>query len=283
MDSLISTQALADQLDADDLVVLDASGHLPAANRNASEEFATGHIPGARFFDLTRLVDKTSPVPSAHPRPGQLTELLAECGVTQASRVVIYDARALRTSARAWFLLHAHGFENAAILDGGLAKWKAEGCAMESGVPEVAKAEPLALKSPSRFRYKSDMLANLDSGVSQVLDARDNGRFSGSVVDTVHDMPSGHIPNSCNLPFGSVFADNGTYKTSSQLEELFKASGTTLDSPVITTCGSGVTACVLLFALHLTGRNDTALYDGSWLDWGSDPDTPKATSVLAAS
>ncbi|MEP2737093.1 MAG: sulfurtransferase [Erythrobacter sp.] len=277
MDSLVTTEWLADQLGSDDLIVLDASVHLPAAKRNAAEEFAAGHIAGARFFDLTQLVDKTSNVPSAHPRPEQLVDLLAKCGVTADTRIVIYDDSMMRTAARAWFLLRAHGIENTAILDGGLAKWKSEERALESGTPNIAPAAPMTLSAPERIRYKADMRANLDSEAEQVLDARDNGRFSGSVVDTVHNMPSGHIPGSCNLPFGTLFAEDGTYKSVSELEAVFIAAGITADRPVTTTCGSGVTASVLLFALNLIGREDTALYDGSWSDWGSDPDTPKAS------
>lgn len=277
MDSLVSTQWLADGLGGDDLVVLDASLHLPAAGRNAAEEFEASHIPGARFFDLSQLVDKTSAVPSAHPRPEQLAEMLAQCGVGTDTRIIIYDDAMLRTSARAWFLLRAHGIQNPAILDGGLAKWKAEGRALETGTPQLAPAPSMSLPAPSLIRYKADMLANLDSAAEQVLDARDNGRFSGSVVDTVHNMPSGHIPGSCNLPFGTLFAEDGTYKSSDALKAAFADAGITADQPITTTCGSGITASVLLFALHLTGRDDTALYDGSWSEWGSDPDTPKAS------
>lgn len=277
MDSLVSTQWLADELAADDLVVLDASLHLPAADRNAAEEFEAGHIPGARFFDLAGLVDTTSAVPSAHPRPEQLAEMLAQRGISADTLIVIYDDSMLRTSARAWFLLRAHGIKSTAILDGGLAKWKAEDRALESGKQQVTPVPAVSVAAPSRIRYKADMLANIESAAEQVLDARDNGRFSGSVVDTVHNMPSGHIPGSCNLPFGTMFAEGGTYKSPDALEAAFDEAGIAKDLPITTTCGSGVTASVLLFALHLTGRDDTALYDGSWSEWGSDPDTPKAS------
>jgi len=279
LDSLLSTQSLADQLSAQDLVVLDATRHLPAANRNAADEFAAAHIPGACFFDLAALVDETSDVPQAYPRPDQLADMLAKCGVSAGSRIVVYDDSAVKTSARAWWLLRAHGVDNVAILDGGLAKWRAEGHPLESGQPTIARAEPMALRPTNRMRGKAEMLDNIASKNEQVLDARDAGRFSGSHVDTVHNMPSGHIPGSCNLPFPTLFDEDGTYKDPEGLSAIIAASGITADKPIATTCGSGITACTLLFALHLTGRDDTALYDGSWLEWGNDPSAPKAVSA----
>jgi thiosulfate/3-mercaptopyruvate sulfurtransferase len=278
MQSLVSSDWLADELAADDLVVLDATLHLPAAKRDARGEYLGNHIPGARFFDLTALVDETSDVPQALPRPDQLAEVLAQCGADKASRIVIYDDSAVKTAARAWFLLSAHGLEHVAILDGGIAKWRAEGKPLESGESAFPAAPVMSLPTPTRIRFKADMLANIDSGAEQVLDARDEGRFSGAFVDHVHNMPSGHIPGSCNLPFPELFNDDGTYKAAAEVEKSLAAAGVNAHTPVTTTCGSGVTACVLLFALHLTGRDDTALYDGSWLDWGSDPDTAKAVA-----
>lgn len=280
MDSLVSTQWLADHLGDADLIILDASRHLPAAERDAKAEFAQAHIPGARFFDLAALVDDTSDVPQALPRPEQLAMELARCGAGPQSRIVFYDDSAVKTSARAWFLCRAHGLTNVAILDGGLAKWKAEGRALESGEAKVQRAQAFSLPSPDRIRFKSDMLANIESCDAQVLDARDKGRFSGTTIDDVHGQPTGHIPGSCNLPFGQLFREDGTFKPADELRNAFADAGIDADQPVVTTCGSGVTACVLLFALHLAGRDDTALYDGSWLDWGSDPHTPKATVSL---
>ena len=277
MDSLVSTEWLADQLGAEGLVVLDASRHLPGAERDAAAEFAGQHIPGARFFDLTQLIDETSDVPQAMPRPEQLAAALAACGADKTSRIVFYDDSAVKTAARAWFLCQAHGLRNIAILDGGFAKWKAEGRALESGKPDIAPKEQFLLAAPGRIRFKTDLLANIQSKTAQVLDARDAGRFSGKTKDHVHGQPTGHIPGSCNLHFPMLFNEDGTYKSRDELQNLLSEAGIAPDKPVITTCGSGVTACVLLFALHLTGRDDTALYDGSWLDWGSDPDTPNAT------
>ncbi len=276
MQSLVSTEWLAAALDQPNLVVLDASAHLPGAERDAAAEFAQSHIPGAGFFDLGALVDETSPVPMACPGPQQLSDLLAELGVSQDDRIVFYCDSAVKTSARAWFLCRENGLHNVAILDGGLAKWKAEGRPVESDQSDVTRATPMSLHSQSRIRFKADMLANIERASEQVLDARDEGRFSGTTVDSVHGQPTGHIPGSLNLPFQQLFADDGTYRQPDELRDLFTETGIDLNRPVTTTCGSGVTASALLFAMHLIGKDDTALYDGSWLDWGSDPDTPKA-------
>ena len=280
MDSLVSTQWLADALGAPDLVVIDATKHLPGAERDGHAEYLDGHIPGARYLDLATLVDCTSSVPAALPRPAQLAEALASLGVTPDLRIVCYDDSAVKTSARAWYLLRAHGIGQVAILDGGIARWKAEERALESGETKIGPASAFTLPDPHSIRLKSDMLANLDSCAEQVLDARDAGRFAGKIEDTLHNLPSGHIPGSCNLPFFSLYQEDGTFKSRDELRAHFERSGIDLSKPVTTTCGSGVTACVLLFALHLIGHDDTALYDGSWLDWGGDPDTPKATVSL---
>lgn len=280
MDSLVSTQWLAGRLGSEGLVVLDATRHLPAAGRDAAAEFEARHIPGARFFDLAKLVDETSDVPQAMPRPEQLAAELARCGAGPGSRIVFYDDSAVKTAARAWFLCRAHGIENVAILDGGLAKWRDDGHPLESGPAAVARAAAFSLPAPRGIRYKAQLLANLDSAEEQVIDARDEGRFSGTTRDSVHGLPTGHIPGSCNLPFGRLFRPDGTFRPPDELRAAFAQSGIEPGRCVVATCGSGVTACVLLFALHLCGQDDTALYDGSWLDWASDPHTPKATVSL---
>ncbi|MEP5937211.1 MAG: sulfurtransferase [Erythrobacter sp.] len=278
MNDLISIEWLAANLHLPDLVILDASKHLPGAERDAAAEFTTAHIPGARYFDLGRLVDETSAVPMACPRTDQLVTLLQELGVSSTDHIIFYDDSAVKTSARAWFLCRENGFASVSILDGGLAKWKAEGHPLESGDAALKPSQPISLSTQGRIRMKADMLANIDSKAEQILDARDQGRFSGTTQDTVHNLPSGHIPGSHNLPFTRLFADDGTYKSPEQLRGLFRDTGIDLDGPVTTTCGSGVTASVLLFALHLIGKQDTALYDGSWLEWAGDAATPKAVS-----
>jgi len=276
MQSLVSPEWLAAALDQPNLIVLDATRHLPGANRDAAAEFADSHIRGARYFDLAQLVDETSSVPMACPRPEQLSELLAQSGVSQDDTIIFYCDSAVKTSARAWFLCRENGLRNVAILDGGLAKWKADGHPMESGEPKVTPTTPMDLSSQGRIRFKQDMLANIEQATEQVLDARDQGRFAGNTVDNVHGQPTGHIPGSLNLPFPQLFQPDGTYRSTDDLRDIFAKAGIDLEMPVTTTCGSGVTASALLFAMHMIGKDDTALYDGSWLDWGSDPTTPNA-------
>ena len=273
--SLVSTDWLADNLDAPGLAVLDASYHLPSAARDAGAEFAAGHIPGARFLGLASLFDAGSSVPYAFPNPDQLAARLGLLGVRGEDAIILYDDSAIRTSARAWFVLTAMGWDNVAILDGGLGKWRAEGRALTSGAEHGATIAPVHLAPPRRVRSKADMLANIASGREQVLDARGADRVYGTGIDPVHGGPNGRIPGALNLPFGGVLNADGTYTSPDAIRAALTAAGIDLDQPVTTTCGSGVTASVLMFAMHLIGKHDTALYDGSWSEWGADPDTPK--------
>lgn len=276
--SLVSTQWLSERLSDPSIAVLDASKHLPAAKREPRAEFGEGHIPGARFLDLASLKDTGSSVPDAIPTHVQLMERMAQLGVAPDQTVILYDDSAVKTSARAWVTFKAYGWEKVAILDGGLAKWRSENRPLETGLRE-AEREPLkevAALAPIRIRSKVEMLANIDSQAEQLLDARAADRVFGDGVDPVHGGPNGRIPGGLNLPFGQVFGPHGTFKSPCELRAAFEAAGIDWQRPVVTTCGSGVTASVLLFAMHLAGKDDTALYDGSWSEWAADPDTPKA-------
>jgi thiosulfate/3-mercaptopyruvate sulfurtransferase len=281
MDSLVSTEWLAQHLGEAGLVVLDASAHLPDAKRDPRAEFEAGHIPGTRFLDLPTLVDPDSPVPSAVPTAAQFTERMQALGVNHGDRVVIYDDSAVKTSARAWFIARMHGIKDMAILDGGLGKWRAEGRPLESGVGEAARGNFTASRGRGTVRFKSDMLVNLGTPREQVLDARGRARFSGEEADFRPNIASGHIPGSCNLPYNLLFQHDGTFCRPANLKRAFEQAGVDLHQPVVTTCGGGVTAAVLLFALHLLGKDDVALYDGSWSEWGADPATPKELGAAA--
>lgn len=271
MDKLVSTDWLAARLGADDLVVLDASMHLPDTGRDAKAEFDAGHIPGARFLDLESFVDGASDVPKAIPTADQFAERMSSLGIGPGSRIILYDNSDIRTSARAWFILDHYGEEDVAILDGGLGKWRAEDRRLSQR--EVAHAPRPRGKSEEQreVRTKAEMLDNCSSRYAQVIDARDTARFIGEDGSG----SEGHIPGARNLHFARLLEENGEYKTPDAIRAEFEAAGVDLDRPIITSCNSGMTASVLLFGLALIGKNDAALYDGSWLEWGADSSTPK--------
>lgn len=271
MDSLVSTQWLADQLGADDLVVLDASLHLPDSPRNAAADFAAGHIPGACFLDLASFSDSGSQVPKAVPTAAQFAGRLGQLGIAPGSRVVLYDDSPIRSAARAWFIFRLYGFAQVAILDGGLARWKAEGRDIAEGrasCDESVYAEP---EAADIVRTKAAMLANCDTRSAQVVDARDAARFAG----TEGSGSAGHIPGAANVHFTRLFDEDGLYLPPDAIAAVFAEEGVVLDRPIVTSCNSGMTACVLAFALDRAGAGDVAVYDGSWMEWGDDDATPK--------
>jgi thiosulfate/3-mercaptopyruvate sulfurtransferase len=280
MDELVTTQWLAAHLGGPGLVVLDATSHVLDPSRDARAEFVSGHIPGARFLDLASLADRDSPVPAALPTAAQFAERMKSLGVGTGDRIVLYDDTPAHTSARAWFIARQHS-ARVAILDGGLGKWRSEGRPLEAGEATAAPGGFAARAGSGTVRSKAEMLTNLARGAEQVLDARGAGRFSGTEPEPRPGMASGHIPGSLNLPYGQVLSPDGTFKDAAGLRAAFESAGIDLARPVVTTCGSGVTAAVLLFALHLLGKQDVALYDGSWSEWGADPATPKETAVPA--
>ncbi len=277
MDSLVSTAWLAEHLHEDDLIVLDASKHLPATGRDAGNEFLAAHIPGARFLNLADFADSASSVGKTLPGPMHAAARFGALGLAAGSRVVLYDDSEIRTSARAWFILRGYGFDQVAILDGGLAKWRAEGRPLARGKASVRKGRFSPVDFRGQVRAKAQMLANIASGDEQVVDARDAARFEGASIDFVHGLPGGHIPGARNLFFRDLYHADGTFKDGNHLRAAFERAGIDLARPIVATCGSGVTASVLLFALHRLGIEQAALYDGSWSEWGADPATPKET------
>lgn len=278
MESLVSTEWLAEEIGSSDLRIVDASSHLPITNRDARAEYAAAHIPGAVFMDLAGLVDPESEVPAALPTAEMFASRMQKLGLGDGSRIVLYDDSDVRTAGRAWYMFKLFGAQNVAILDGGLAKWRTEGRPLESGTQTLKTRHYTAWREPGKVRSKADMLANLDSRAEQVVDARDEGRFVGTVPDFRPGVPSGHIPGSVNLPFYELYNADGTFKNKAGIRKAFEDAGVDLSRPVTTTCGGGVTAAVLCFALHLLGKDDdVSLYDGSWSEWAVDPDTPKET------
>lgn len=279
MDSLVTTEWLAKELGASDLRVVDATRFMGGAERDARAEYEAGHIPGAVFMDLADLVDPSDPIDNMAPKAEKFASRMASLGLGDGSRIVLYDDSPLASAARAWWLLKLFGAHDVALLDGGLAKWKAEGRPLEMGNHTLRHRHFTVWRDANVVRTKDQVLANLDSKAEQVLDARPAKRFTGEERDPRPGMAPGHIPGSANLPFSTLFNADGTWKQGDELRAAFIGAGIDMDRPVITTCGSGMTASALAFAAHLLGKDDVALYDGSWTEWGADPATPKATGA----
>lgn len=275
MDSLVSTQWLADEMGAADLRILDASWMLPELKRDPRAEYAEAHIPGAVYMNLGELADTSSPLPNMLPTPEKFASRMRALGVGEGDRIVVYDNSPHHTAARAWWMLRLFGARSVAILDGGLARWRAEGRAVEAGIEAPLPRPFIGQGNFSGVRTLDQIRAMLGSDEEQLLDARSATRFAGSEPETRPGLVPGHIPGSRNLPYGQMFVEGGLWKRGDSLAATFTGAGIDLSRPVVTTCGSGITAAVLLFGLHLLGK-DAALYDGSWSEWGGDPTTPKA-------
>ena len=279
MDSLVSTEWLANEMGASDLRIVDCTKHLPGTGRDPLAEYEAGHIPGAVFMDLADLTDASNPVENMLPPAEKFASRMQSLGLGDGSRIVLYDDSAVKTSARAWFMLKMFGAHDVALLDGGIAKWKAEGRPLAQGKDQLRHRHFTAWQDGSNVRTKADVLANLHSKAEQVVDARGAARWSGADPDPRPGIAAGHIPGSLNVPFTALYNPDGTFKDPAGIKAAFEDAGVDLAQPVVTSCGSGVTASVLLFGLHLLGKDDTALYDGSWSEWGADVDTPKATAA----
>ncbi|QDZ06674.1 sulfurtransferase [Sphingomonas panacisoli] len=281
MDALVTTEWLAGELGAADLRVIDATyfGSVPGSpRRDARVEYDAAHIPGAVFLDLETLADRATDLPSMLPPAEQFAERLGSLGVGDGDRIVLYDVSHYHTATRAWWMLRTMGARDVAILDGGLAKWRAEGRPIATGTEHSVPRSLTARRDPHGVRTLDQMKANVAGGTEQMLDARSPARFSGAESDPRPGTGSGHIPGSKNLPYGRLLNPDGTWKRGDTLKAEFDATGIDLARPLVTTCGSGITAAVLAFGAHLLG-NDAAIYDGSWSEWGSDPSTPKATTA----
>jgi thiosulfate/3-mercaptopyruvate sulfurtransferase len=279
MDPLVSTDWLGSELGARDLKVLDATLFLPGDARDARAEYEAGHIPGAAFLDLEEVSDPSSPLPHMLPPDHVFASRMRALGVSDGQRIVVYDNSPLHSAARAWWMLRLFGARRVAILDGGLARWKAEGRALESGLPKPEPGHLTPLPDRSGVADKAFVSSLLGSSEWEIVDARGPGRFTGEEAEPRPGMASGHIPGSKNLPQGKLFNHDNSWKRGAALRAAFEEAGVDLSKPMLTACGSGVTACVLLFGAHLLGKEDAKLYDGSWSEWGTDPATPKETGA----
>lgn len=273
MDALVSTDWLQQHLGEPDLVAVDASWHMPASGRGGRDEYLAAHIPGARFLDIDALSDRTNPAPHMLPGAADFGRAMEELGVGRNDRVVVYDNSPVRTAARGWFMLRHFGAERVAILDGGFQRWSAEGRPVESGEPPRRTARFDAAERRSEVVAKAQLLHGSDS---QLLDARSRPRFEGSEADPRPGVAPGHIPGARNLPFSSLYREDGRMKSTDELQRLFAEAGVDPMQPFVASCGSGVTANSLIFAAQLLGNSRARLYDGSWSEWSADPATPKA-------
>jgi thiosulfate/3-mercaptopyruvate sulfurtransferase len=272
MDDLVSTAWLAANLGAADLVVVDASWHMPSTGRSGRHEYLAAHIPGARFLDIDAVADRDNPAPHMLPSAAQFGRAMEEFGVGRDDRIIVYDNSPTRTAARGWFMLRHFGAERVAILDGGFQKWLAEGRPTESGEAAPRKARFDAIERVGEVVSLNEVRSGL--GVP-LVDARGRARFEGSEPDPRPGVAAGHIPGARNLPYSDLYNPDGTMKSADEIRRLFVAAGADPEKPFVASCGSGVTANSLIFAARLLGNRDTRLYDGSWSEWGADPATPK--------
>lgn len=278
-DSLVSTEWLDSHLSAPDIRVVDGSWYLPQDHRHPKAEYAEVHIPGARFFDIDEVCDTDSILPHMLPSAEKFASRTRRLGLGDGNRIVVYDGAGCMTSARVWWMFRIFGHRDTVLLDGGLPKWRREGRPLEDIPPAHGERHFSARLDTTMMRTLDQMLANLESGREQVADARSPGRYSGSEPEPRPGVRGGHIPGGVNVPYRSLLdPDHGTFLPPDKLRRVFEEAGVDLSRPIVTTCGSGITAAVLTFALHLLGHRNTALYDGSWSEWGSLPETPVATT-----
>ncbi|SNT61182.1 thiosulfate/3-mercaptopyruvate sulfurtransferase [Tardiphaga sp. OK246] len=277
-DPLVSTEWLAAHLGDPKVKVIDASFKMPGVLPLPVDDYLAAHIPGAVFFDVDAVSDHSVSLPHMYPDADQFARDVAALGISSDDTVVAYDAGGWVAAPRAWWMFLSYGHANVKVLDGGLKKWKAEGRAIETGKSSPKPGTFSAALDKSYIRSKAQIVANLDSRKEQLIDARAANRFEGSVPEPRAGIRSGHIPASRNLPYNLLFdAATGAMKPLEELRQAFTGTGLDLDKPIITTCGSGVSAAVLTLALYRLGVRGSALYDGSWSEWGQPDGPPVAT------
>ncbi|GGI98139.1 sulfurtransferase [Neoroseomonas lacus] len=276
MESLVSTEWLAGELGKPDLVVFDCSTFLPGEPGNKHDAFRAAHIPGARLFDIDKIADDETDLPHMVPTPAKFARLIGALGVSNDTRVVFYDQHGLRSSPRGWWMMRLFGHDKVAVLDGGLPAWKKEDRPVESGeAPAPAPATFVPDFRASMLKGIGDIKQIVADGSALILDARAKGRFDGTAAEPRAGLPSGHMPGAGNVPVSEMAGPDGLMKDPATLRAIFAAAGATGGRPVVTSCGSGVTACVIAFGMVRAGLAEPAVYDGSWTEWASRPETIK--------
>lgn len=275
---IVETDWLADHLNAPDVVIVDGSWHLPAENRNPRAEFEEAHIPGALFFDIDDISDSGDPRPHMLPPPEKFASRMRRMGIGDGNRVVCYDTAGLFSAARVWWMFRVMGHDDVAVLNGGFPKWLEEARPTGGGPARPRQERHFTARLQTMMvRDSGDVLRAGNTGASQVVDARSAARFAGTAPEPREGLRSGHIPGSLNVPYYELLTEAGTMRPAGEIRSLFAGAGLDVTRPVITTCGSGVTAAVLTLGLASAGVPNTALYDGSWSDWGADETLPVET------
>jgi thiosulfate/3-mercaptopyruvate sulfurtransferase len=262
--NLVSTAWLADHQSTDDLCIFDCSWHLPAALRNARAEFETAHIAGAQFFDIDAISDKFTTLPHMLPSPENFATAVSNLGANNTTKITCYDSVGLFSAARVWWMFKVFGHDNVAVLDGGLKKWLAEGRATQSGAVVTAAGNFTATFRPAMVKS----ITEVASENAQLADARSPARFRGEEPEPRPGVKPGHMPGAKNIHYASLLNSDGTMKPQKELAQIFASAGIDSEKPIITSCGSGVTAAILTLALTEIGAKHHALYDGSWAEWG---------------
>lgn len=274
---IVETDWLAAHASAPDLVVFDASWHLPTDKRDAKAEYLAEHIPGAIFFDIDDLSDDKSSLPHMLPSSVKFASRMKKMGVGNGMRIVVYDTQGLYSAARAWWTFRVMGFGDVAVLNGGLPKWKAENRPLEDGMPIKRSERHFVPRQNSELvRDIDDMRSSMQKRDVQLVDARSPGRFQGTEPEPRAGLRGGHIPGARNVHFATLLNADGTLKSKAELEAVFRAAGVDWHKPVVTSCGSGVTASIVSLALAVLGQTNAAVYDGSWAEWGQDNGLPVA-------
>ena len=272
---LVPVAWLAAHLGDPTVRVVDATMHLAIAGRNARKEYEAGHIPGAVFADIEWLSDNTAPFPHTLLGPSDFAERMGALGISNDTSVVVYDTSGQNYSApRFWWMMRTFGHAKVAVLDGGLPKWIADGHAVTSDVTTVSPATFVAKFDPSRVRDISAVRRNIDSQQEQVVDARSPGRFRGTEPEPRAGVRGGHMPGSVNVHYATLVNDDGTLRSPESLRAIIEGAGVDVNRPIVASCGTGVTACAVILALDVLGVKNTAVFDGSWTEWGSAADTP---------